>query len=146
MPHPDPTPFITAFNAWDRNELDVLPAAVSETSVPCLPEAPGELIALLPEAHRSFMRDTCGPEYQTLTFGKPETTTGFDPTADVLPDASESAAGQEARAQANGYFGDRPIARLEVTGNDNRYDLRITLLVAHDAQWSRVFSFLHVSD
>jgi hypothetical protein len=70
MPHPDPTPFITAFNAWDQNDLNLPPAAVSETSVQGLPEAPGELIALLPEAHRTFMRDSCGPEYQTLTFGE----------------------------------------------------------------------------
>lgn len=146
MPHPDPTPFITAFNAWDRNDLDLTPAAVSETSVQCLPETPGELIALLPEAHRSFMQDTCGPEYETLTFGEPETTTGFDPTADRLPDAGETSAGQEAHAQATRYFGTRPITHLEVNGNDNNYDLLIWLRIAYDAQCSRVFSFLKVSD
>ena len=70
MPHPDPTPFITAFNAWDRNDLDLTPAAVRETSVRCLPDMPRELMAMLPEPHRSFMRDACGPEYESLTFGE----------------------------------------------------------------------------
>lgn len=146
MTHLDPTPFITAFNAWDRNDLDLPPAAASETSVQCLPETPSELIAMLPEAHRSFMRDVCGPEYQTLTFAEPETTTGFDPTADMLPDASETSAGQEAQAQATRYFGDRPITHLEVTGNDNRGDLVIALRIAHEPGGSLVFSFLQVSD
>ena len=146
MPHLDPTPFITAFNAWDRNDLDLPPAAVSETSVQCLPKAPRELMALLPEAHRSFMRDACGPRYESLTFGAAETTTGFDPTADMLPPADETSAGQEARAQATRYFGTRPITHLEVTGNDNAGDLLITLRIAHDAQGSQVFSFLQVSD
>jgi hypothetical protein len=146
MTHPDPTPFITAFNAWDRNDLDLTPAAVCETSVRCLPEAPGELVAMLPEAHRRFMRDACGPGYETLTFAEPETTTGFDPTADMLPDASESSAGKEARAQAIRYFGERPITHLEVTGNDNAGDLLITLLIAHDSGGARLFSFLRVSD
>ena len=146
MTHPDPTPFITAFNAWDRNDLDLTPAAVCETSGQCLPEAPGELVAMLPDAHRRFMRDACGPGYETLTFAEPETTTGFDPTADMLPDASESAARQEVRAQAIRYFGERPITHLEVTGTDNRYDLRITLRIAHDPEASRLFSFLRVSD
>ena len=146
MPHPDPTPFIAAFNAWDRNDLDITPAAVSETSIECLPETPRELIALLAEPHGSFMRDACGPEYESLTFDAPQTITGFDPTADMLPDASETPAGQEAQAQASRYFGDRPIAHLEVTGNDNAGDLLITLRVAHDPRGSRVFSFLRVSD
>jgi hypothetical protein len=78
MPHPDPTPFITAFNAWDRNDLDLPPAAVRKTSVQCVPETPGELIALLPEAHRSFMRDACGPEYESLSFGAAQTTSTYD--------------------------------------------------------------------
>ena len=146
MPDLDPTPFITAFNAWDRNDLDLPPAAVSETSVQCLPETPRELIALLPEAHRSFMRDACGPAYESLTFAERDTTTGFDPTADMLPDAGETSPGQEARAQASRYFGDRPITHVEVTGNDNAGDLLITLRVAHDPGGSRVFSFLQVSD
>ena len=146
MPCPDPTPFITAFNAWDRNDLDLPPAAVRETSVQCLPETPGELIAILPEPHRSFMRDACGPEYATLTFGAAQTTTNFDPTADMLPDAAESPAGREAQAQAIRYFESRPITHLEVTGNDNAADLLITLHIAHDPRGSRVFSFLRVSD
>jgi len=146
MTHPDPTPFIVAFNAWDRNDLDLPPAAVGETSIQCLPETPRELIALLPEPHRTFMRDACGPEYEGLTFGAAQTSTDFDPTADMLPDASETAAGQEAQAQAIRYFGARPITHLEVTGSDNAYDLLITLCIAHDPQGSRVFSFLRVSD
>ena len=146
MTHPDPTPFITAFNAWDRNDLDITPAVVSETSVRCLPETPRELIAMLPEAHRTFIEDACGPDYETLTFAEPETTTGFDPTADMLPDASESAAGQEVRAQAIRYFGERPITHLDVTGNDNAGDLLITLLIVHDSGGARLFSFLRVSD
>jgi hypothetical protein len=146
LPHPDPTPFITAFNAWDRNDLDLTPAAVSETSVQCLPETPRELMALLPEAHRSFMRDACGPSYKSLSFGAAQSVTGFDPTADMLPAADETAVGREAQAQAVRYFGTRPITHLEVTGNDNAGDLRITLRIAHDAQGSRVFSFLRVSD
>jgi hypothetical protein len=146
MTHLDPTPFIAAFNAWDRNDLDLTPAAVCETSVQCLPETPGELIAMLPEPHGSFMQDTCGPEYESLTFAEPETTTGFDPTADMLPDASETSAGEEARAQAIRYFGDRPITHLEVTGNDNRGDLVITLRIAHESGGSRLFSFLKVSN
>ncbi|HSN81641.1 MAG TPA: hypothetical protein VLS88_03600, partial [Polyangiales bacterium] len=132
MPYPDPTPFITAFNAWDRNDLDVPPAAVRETSVQCLPGTPGELIAILPEAHGSFMRDACGPTYESLTFGVAETTTHFDPTADMLPDASETSAGQEAQTQAVRYFESRPITLVEVTGNDNAGDLVITLRIAHD--------------
>ena len=146
MPHLDPTPFITAFNAWDRNDLDLPPAAVSETSVQCLAETPRELMALLPEAHRSFMRAACGPAYESLSFGAAQTVTGFDPTADMLPPAEETAAGQDARAQATRYFGTRPITHLEVTGNDNAGDLLITLRIAHDAQGSRVLSFLRVSD
>lgn len=146
MTQPDPTPFIAAFNAWDRNDLDLTPAAVRETSVQCLPEAPRELIALLPEPHRGFMRDACGPAYETLTFGAPETATGFDPTADMLPDASETAAGQEAQAQAIRYFESRPITHLEVDGNDPGGDLLIWLRIAHDPGRSRVFSFLKVSD
>ena len=51
-----------------------------------------------------------------------------------------------ARAQAVRYFGSRPITYVEVTGNDNAGDLLITLRIAHDAQGSRVFSFLKVSD
>jgi len=146
MPELDPTPFITAFNAWDRNDLDLPPAAVSETSVQCLPETARELMALLPEAHRSFMRDACGPAYETLAFAAPETSTGFDPTAEMLPAAAESPAGQEAQAQAIRYFESRPVTQLEVTGNDNRGDLLITLRIAHDPGGSRVFSFLRVSD
>lgn|GEM_PF-1946628 len=146
MTHSDPTRFIAAFNAWDRNDLDLTPAAVSETSVQCLPETPRKLIALLPEPHRTFMRDACGPEYEGLTFGAAQTITGYDPTADVLPDATETPAGREARAQAIRYFGARPITHLEVTGSDNRSDLLITLGIAHDPRGSRVFSFLHVSD
>jgi hypothetical protein len=146
MPDADPTPFITAFNAWDRNDLDLPPAAVSETSVQCLPETPRELMALLPEAHRSFMRDACGPTYEGLSFGEAESVTGFDPTADMLPAADETAAGREAQAQAARYFGSRPITVIEVDGNDNGGDLVITLRIAHDAQGSRVFSFLRVSD
>jgi hypothetical protein len=146
MTHLDPTPFITAFNAWDRNDLDITPAAVSETSVQCLPETPRELIALLPEVHRSFMRDVCGPAYESLTFGAAQTVTGFDPTADVLSSADETAAGREAQAQAIRYFESRPITQIEVSGNDNRGDLLINLRIAHDGQGSRVFSFLHVSD
>jgi len=146
MPDADPTPFITAFNAWDRNDLDLPPAAVSETSVQCLPETPRELMALLPEAHRSFMRDACGPTYEGLSFGEAQTTTGFDPTADMLPAADETAAGREAQAQAIRYFGARPVTHLEVTGNDGGGDLLITLRIAHDPGCSRVFSFLKVSD
>ena len=146
MPHPDPTPFITAFNAWDRNDLDLTPAAVSETTVQSLPETPRELIALLPEPHGSFMRDVCGPSYETLTFGAAQTTTDFDPTADMLPPAAETPAGQEAQAQAIRYFEGRSITHLEVTGNDTRGDLLITLRIAHDSGGSVVFSFLHVSD
>jgi len=146
MPDLDPTPFITAFNAWDRNDLDLPPAAVSETSVQCLPETPRELIAMVPEAHRRFTRDACGPTYESLTFGAAQTTTGFDPTADMLPPADETAAGREAHAQATRYFGTRPITHLEVNGNDNAGDLLITLRIAHDAEDSRVFSFLRVSD
>ena len=146
MPDLDPTPFITAFNAWDRNDLDLPPAAVSETSVQCLPETPRELIALLPEAHRSFMRDACGPEYDSLTFGAAQTTTGFDPTADMLPDADETAAGREAQAQAVRYFESRPITLIEVDGNDNGGDLVINLRIVHDARGSVIFSFLRVSD
>jgi len=146
MAHPDPTPFITAFNAWERNDLDLTPAAVSETSVQGLPETPRELIAMLPEPHRSFMRIDARPGYESLTFGAAETTTNFDPTADMLPDASETSAGQEARAQATRYFGDRPITHLGVTGNDNAGDLLITLRIAHDPGSSLVFSFLMVSD
>jgi hypothetical protein len=146
MPQPDPIPFITAFNAWDGNDLDITPAAVSETTVQCLPETPRELMAMLPEPHGSFMRDKCGPKYERLTFYAPETITGFDPTADMLPDASETAAGREAQAQAIRYFESRPITHVEVTGNDNRGDLMITLRIAHDPESSRVFSFLKVSD
>jgi hypothetical protein len=146
MPHPDPTPFITAFNAWDRNDLDLPPAAVRETSVQRLPETPGELIALLPEAHRSFMRDACGPEYETLSFGAAQTTTEFDPTADMLPDARETSAGREAQARAVRYFESRPITHIEVTGNDRGGDLLINLRIAHDAGGSVIFSFLRVSD
>jgi len=146
MPDLDPTPFITAFNAWDRNDLDLPPAAVSETTVQCLPETPRDLIALLPEPHGSFMRDACGPAYESLTFAVPETSTSFDPTADMLPSAAETAAGQEAQAQAIRYFESRPVTHLEVTGNDNRGDLLITLHIAHDPRGSRVFSFLRVSD
>lgn len=146
MPHPDPAPFITAFNAWDRNDLDLTPAAVSETSVQCLPEAPGELIAMLPEPHRSFMRKACGPTYESLTFGAPQTITGFDPTANMLPDAAETRAGEEARAQAIRYFESRPITQVEVDGNDKAADLLIWLRIAHDPGCSRVFSFLKVSD
>lgn len=146
MPHPDPTPFLTAFNAWDRNDLDITPAAVRETTVQCLPETPRELIALLPEPHRSFMRDACGPEYETLTFAAAQTTTSFDPTADMLPPAAETSAGQEAQAQAIRYFETRPITHVEVDGNDTRHDLLIRLRIAHDPQGSRVFSFLQVSD
>ena len=146
MSHLDPMPFITAFNAWDRNDLDLTPAAVSETGVQCLPETPGELIALLPEAHRSFMRDACGPGYESLTFGAAETTTGFDPTADVLTPAAETSAGQEAQAQAIRYLGSRPITLIEVDGNDTRGDLLIKLRIAHDPERSLVFSFLWVSD
>ena len=101
---------------------------------------------MLPEPHRSFMRDACGPGYESLTFGASETTTGYDPTADMLPAAAETAAGREAQAQAVRYFGARPIAHLEMTGNDNGGDLLITLRIAHDAEGSRVFSFLKVSD
>ena len=146
MPHPDPTPLITAFNAWDRNDLDLTPAAVSETTVQCLPETPRELIALLPEPHRAFMRDACGPSYETLTFAAPETTTHFDPTADMLPPAAETPAGQEAQAQAIRYFEGRSITHLEVTGNDNGGDLLITLRIVHDSGGSVIFSFLRVSD
>jgi hypothetical protein len=146
MPDLDPTPFITAFNAWDRNDLDLPPAAVSETSVQCLPETPRELIALLPEAHRSFVRDACGPEYESLSFGEAQTTTGFDPTADMLPDADETAAGREAQAQAVRYFESRPITLIEVDGNDNGGDLVINLRIVHDAGSSVIFSFLRVSD
>jgi hypothetical protein len=146
MTHPDPTPFIAAFNAWDRNDLDITPAAVSETTVHCLPETPRELIAMLPEAHRGFMRDACGPTYESLSLGARQTVTGFDPTGDMLPDASETPAGQEAQAQAIRYFESRPVTHLEVTGNDNRGDLLITLRIAHDPGGSRVFSFLRVSD
>ena len=146
MPDLDPTPFITAFNAWDRNDLDLPPAAVSETSVQCLPETPRELIALLPEAHRSFVRDACGPEYDSLTFGVAQTTTGFDPTADMLPDADETAAGREAQAQAVRYIESRPITLIEVDGNDNGGDLVINLRIVHDARGSVIFSFLRVSD
>ena len=146
MPDLDPTPFITAFNAWDRNDLDLPPAAVSETSVQCLPETPRELIALLPEAHRSFVRDACGPEYESLSFGEAQTTTGFDPTADMLPDADETAAGREAQAQAVRYIESRPITLIEVDGNDNGGDLVINLRIVHDARGSVIFSFLRVSD
>ena len=146
MTHPDPTPFIAAFNAWDRNDLDLPPAAVSETTVQCLPETPRDLIALLPEPHRTFVRDACGPTFATLAFAAPQTTTSFDPTADMLPDANETPAGQEAHAQATRYFESRPITRLEVTGNDNAGDLLITLRIAHDPRGSRAFSFLRVSD
>jgi hypothetical protein len=146
MPHPDPTPFITAFNAWDRNDLDLTPAAVSETTVQCLPETPRELIALLPEPHRSFMRNACGPEYETLTFGAARTTTDFDPTADMLPPAAETPAGQEAQAQAIRYFESRPITLIEVDGNDTGADVVITLRIAHDSGGSVIFSFLQVSD
>jgi len=146
MPRPDPTPFLTAFNAWDRNDLDLPPAAVTETNVECLPETPGELIALLPEPHRSFMRDACGPTYETLTLSAPQTNTSFDPTADILPPAADTAAGREAHAQATRYFGARPISHVEVTGNDNGRDLLITLQMAHDPEAGLLFSFLHVSD
>ena len=146
MPHPDPTPFITAFNAWDRNDLDLTPAAVCETSVQCLPETPGELVAMLPEVHRSFMQHACGPTYDGLTFGAAQTVTGFDPTADMLPAAEETAAGREARAEAIRYFGERPITEIEVSGNDNQRDLLIKLRIAHDARGSLLFSFLRVSD
>jgi hypothetical protein len=146
MPDLDPTPFITAFNAWDRNDLDLPPAAVSETSVQCLPETPRELIALLPEAHRSFVRDACGPEYESLSFGEAQTTTGFDPTSDMLPDADDTAAGREAQAQAVRYFESRPITLIEVDGNDNGGDLVINLRIVHDARGSVIFSFLRVSD
>jgi len=146
MPHPDPAPFITAFNAWDRNDLDLPPAAVSETTVQCLPETPRELIAMLPEPHRSFMRDACGPTYESLTFAAPQTTTNFDPTADMLPPAAETPAGQEAQAQAIRYFESRPITHVEATGNDDGGDLLITLRIAHDPGGSLLFSFLRVSD
>lgn len=146
VPHPDPTPFLTAFNAWDRNDLDLTPAAVSETNVQCLPEAPREVIALLPEAHRSFIRDACGPGYEGLAFGEAQTVAGFDPTADMLPAAHDTAAGREVQAQAIRYFENRPITQVEVTGNDNRGDLVITLRIAHDPGGSLLFSFLHVSD
>ncbi len=77
--------------------------------------------------------------YESLTFGEAETTTGFDPTADMLPAADETSAGREAQAQAIRYFGDRPITHVEVTGNDKRGDLLITLRIAHDAK-ARGFS------
>ena len=146
MPDLDPTPFIAAFNAWDRNDLDVPLAAVSETTVQCLPETPRELIALLPEPHRSFMRKACGPEYESLTFEAPQTITQFDPTADMLPEANETPAGREARAQATRYFEARPITQVRASGSDFRYDLQITLRIAHDPQGPRVFGFLQVSD
>jgi hypothetical protein len=146
MTHPDPTPFIAAYNAWDRNDLDLTPAAVSETSVQCLPEAPRELIALLPEAHRGFMRDACEPAYESLTFGVAQTTNDFDPTADMLPPADETPAGREAQAQAIRYFEGRSVTHLAVTGSDNRGDLVITLRIAHDSGGAVVFSFLQVSD
>jgi len=114
--------------------------------VRCLPETPGELIALLPEAHRRFMRDACGPGYEGLAFGAAQTITGFDPTADMLPEPTETPAGQEAQAQAIRYFENRPITQVEVTGNDNRGDLVITLRIAHDPGGSLLFSFLQVSD
>ena len=146
MPHPDPTPFITAFNAWDRNDLDITPAAVRETSIECLPETPRELIALLAEPHGSFMRDACGPEYESLSFGAPQTITGYDPTVDMLPDFSETPAGREAQAQAVRYFENRAITQVQVNGNDIAGDLLIWLRIAHDPGCSRLFSFLVVSD
>ena len=92
------------------------------------------------------MRDACGPEYESLTFDGPQTITDFDPTADMLPAADETAAGQEAQAQAIRYFEGRPITLIEVDGNDNGGDLLITLRIAHDPGSSVIFSFLQVSD
>ena len=146
MTHPDPTPLIAALNAWDRNDIYVPVAAVCETSVQGLPEAPRELIALLPEPHRSFMRKACGPTYESLTFEAPETITPFDPTADMLPEANETAAGREARAQATRYFEARPITQVRASGSDIGADLQITLRIVHDAQGPRGFGFLQVSD
>ncbi|MGB5811559.1 MAG: hypothetical protein WBG86_13560, partial [Polyangiales bacterium] len=145
-PSTDPTAYNTAFNAWDRNDLDLPPAAVTETTIQSLPAAPRDLIALLAEPHRSFIRDACGPTYETLTFSVPKTTTAFDPTADILPPAADTPAGREAHAEAARYFHARPIIHLEVTGNDNGLDLVITLQIAHDPQASVLFTFLHVSD
>ena len=146
MPHPDPTPFITAFNGWDRNDLDITPAAVCETTAQSLPETPRELVAMLPEPHGSFIDRVSGPTFESLTFGEPQIVTGFDPTADMLPDAGETEAGREAQAQAVRYFESRPITRVEVKGNDRHADLLIWLRIAHDPVCSRVFSFLKVSD
>ena len=59
------------------------------------------------------------PTYETLTFTAPQSSNAFDPTADMLPPAGDTSAGQQAQAEGKRYFHRRGIIQLEVTGNDN---------------------------
>ena len=59
------------------------------------------------------------PRYETVTFGVPQSGNAFDPTADMLPPAGDTSAGQQAQTEGKRYFNRRGIIHLEVTGNDS---------------------------
>ncbi|MEM8605883.1 MAG: hypothetical protein AAGF92_02160 [Myxococcota bacterium] len=139
---PDPTDLIDAYNAWNRNDIDVTPAAVAACDAKALPDNVPELLAILPEPHRGFFADAIGSSYDRVRLSAVKESAEFDPSADFIAELRESEAGQRVAAEARGYFGDRSIAYVFVDGTDKRWDLAITLQVALDAEAGRLFSFV----
>jgi hypothetical protein len=91
---------------------------------------------------RSKSKRAAGPDYQTLQFIPAQTTTTYDPTADILPEPSETPEGQQAQSAAKTYFQSRPIHVTEATGTDTAADLAITVQIALDPQASLLFTFI----
>jgi pimeloyl-ACP methyl ester carboxylesterase len=133
---------IHTFNAWAANDLDVPPAAVTHCTAQSLPTTPIGVMQLLPNAHRAFFDRAAGPAYQTLTFTPAQTTESYDPTADMLPEPTETPKGQHAQAIAKSYFQSRRIEVIQATGTDTASDLNISFQIALDPSTSLLFTFI----
>ena len=148
LTHAAPTPgnpaaeVIQAFNAWARNDLYVTPATFTYCRLETLPDNPRDLIRLLHPAHAPFFDQAAGPNYETLQFIPAQTTTTYDPTADMLPEPCETPEGRRAQSAAKTYFQSRPIHFTKATGTDTAADLHIAFQLALDPKASLLFSFI----